>query len=155
MSVDTSVDTTESKPVYRTITLTGRGPVRIREDKWPLIASGRSVWYEGEVRAQANRVWSATVCVREHEDGRLLIYGRAEYDTRWQHEQCESRRAGLYDSVPHRSAGLVSGEELARMIGDVADILVGLVSSERSDLVQYIRDAEQECVANLPAQDID
>ncbi len=56
---------------YRTITLTGRAPVRIAEDQWPIIASAKR--FDGQVECQANRTWHLTV--RQHADGRAIVYG--------------------------------------------------------------------------------
>lgn len=56
---------------YRTITLTGRAPVRIAEDQWPIIASAKR--FDGQVECQANHTWRLTV--RQHTDGRTIVYG--------------------------------------------------------------------------------
>jgi len=54
-----------------TITLTGRAPVRVRKADWPIIASAE--WHDGQVRAEASRIWRLTV--RQHADGRTIVYG--------------------------------------------------------------------------------
>src|SRR6266705_5049674 len=71
----------------RTITLTDRPPVTIREDDWPVIA--RADWWEGEYEFQSNR--TAKLRVREHADGRRIIYGVAT--SQWQGER--DRHAGV------------------------------------------------------------
>lgn len=55
----------------RTITLTDRRPITVNEDDWPVIASAR--WWEGEHEFQAFR--RASVRVRQHADGRAIVYG--------------------------------------------------------------------------------
>ena len=63
--------TTTSNRKQRTITLTDRPPVRITDDEWPQIASAS--WHDGAARCQAdNRL---TIKVRQHADGRTLVYG--------------------------------------------------------------------------------
>mgnify|MGYP001576581350 CR=1 FL=1 len=65
-------DTTTTKT--RTITLTDRPPVTIREDAWPVRAAAK--WWDGAYESQANR--TASVRVREHEDGRAAHIGHAQ-----------------------------------------------------------------------------
>lgn len=55
----------------RTITLTDARPVKIYEDDWDVIAQASS--HNGEHESQANYLWS--IRVREHADGRRLVYG--------------------------------------------------------------------------------
>lgn len=67
-------------PKTRTITLTDRRPVTIREDEWPLIAIGFEPYGVGERLANRH-----TIRVRQHADGRTLVYGvvNAETATGW------------------------------------------------------------------------
>lgn len=74
---------TQTPPKQRTITLTGRRPVTIREDEWPLIADAADDSYSRHADAgryeQARRQGELTTWwlkVRQHEDGRALVYGR-------------------------------------------------------------------------------
>ena len=64
-----------------TITLTGRPPVTIDPDAWPVLATGLD--YEGQREADATR-WDKLV-VRQHADGRCLVIGF--HRTRWQGER--------------------------------------------------------------------
>ena len=70
----------------RTITLTGRPPVRINPEMWPIVAKDTD--YDGEYEAQANRI--DRLYVRQHADGRAIVYG--VHDTRWAGER--DARAG-------------------------------------------------------------
>ena len=54
-----------------TITLTDHPPVRVSEDSWPVTATA-STW-EGQYEFQAFR--RARVSVRQHDDGRTVVYG--------------------------------------------------------------------------------
>lgn len=59
-------------PKRRTITLTGRPPVRILESAWPIIAHGE--WTDNpRIPQQANA--TEDVRVRQHADGRAIVYG--------------------------------------------------------------------------------
>ena len=62
----------------RTIPLTDRAPVKIREDQWPVVAWSSD--HDGEIECQANHKWRITV--RRHSDGRTIVYGK-------QDNQCE------------------------------------------------------------------
>jgi len=63
------------------ITLTGRPrPVEIDEDEWPILAQAE--WEEGEKKLE-RRVWQ--LIVRQHEDGRALVYGVFETHRRGEH----------------------------------------------------------------------
>lgn len=115
-----------TEPKTRTITLTDASPVRIREDLWPVIAVGR--WWEGQIQSQANR--SGAIRVRQHADGRSIVYG--SYTTAFQNE--ESRSGGKL---------LAADSNLVAAIRCVAED-VGIPEA-----------AVRECIADLPAVDLD
>ena len=81
-------DNTTSESKQRTITLTDRPPVRVKEDQWPLIAHGAYNEF------QANRTRKIDFRVRRHQDGRAIVYGVYDYDTRFQGEKCEAHKVG-------------------------------------------------------------
>jgi hypothetical protein len=122
--------TESSKPKVRTITLTDRPPVRVREDLWPVIASARRC--DNEHECQANHLWHLTV--RQHEDGRTLVYG--------------SETAG--------NGGAFRGYEEARA-GELLDAGADVVSA----IIRVGTDArcskamQDECIGDLPAVDLD
>ncbi len=72
----TEVATSESKKKRKTVTisLSERRPVKIDCADWPVIA--RVDAHDGKVECQANSVWG--ICVREHADGRRIVYGWRE-----------------------------------------------------------------------------
>jgi hypothetical protein len=117
--------TETSQPKTRTITLTGRRPVKIVEDEWPVIAVGKD--HGGQIECQADRSW--VVRVRQHADGRALIYG--VYETRWQGE---------------------SGSRGGKMLDAGDDIIAGIRSVAES--IGASEDVAQECIADLPAEEI-
>ncbi len=91
----------------RTITLSNRPPVKIKEFEWPVIA--KASWCDNPaIPVQANR--SASVRVRQHVDGRSIIYGT--YDTQWQGES--GLKSGLL---------LDAGADVAAAIYKVVDDL--------------------------------
>ena len=69
---------TTSSPKTLTITLTDRPPVKIIDADWPVIAHGSYDRHDGQVESEANRIWSLSIRVRRHADGRLIVYGTAD-----------------------------------------------------------------------------
>lgn len=57
-----------------TVTLTGRRPVRINKAEWPRIVHART--WSGQHECQANTF--ARIAVRQHADGRAMVYGIRE-----------------------------------------------------------------------------
>lgn len=110
----------------RTITLSNRPPVKIKESEWPVIA--KASWCDNPaIPVQANR--SASVRVRQHADGRAIVYGT--YETQWQGES--ELKSGLL---------LDAGADVAAAIYEVVDD-IGVTATMAA-----------ECVADLPAEEI-
>ena len=127
-----------------TITLTGRAPVKITKENWPVIASGEDNWYNGEHESQANRTKSWKLIVRQHADGRTLVYGIYAFNSQWVSESSEHVRGGEMFTVP-----------TVDEVGDTAPIIeaifrVAADMQERSGAEEFARLAH-ECVASLPA----
>lgn len=110
----------------RTITLTERAPVRIITADWPEIACAD--WHNGEVASQATR--KAWIKVRQHEDGRTLVYGGSTSQYRGERDL----RAGYLLAKGHSSLTI-------QMIRAVAQEI------SHSGLAA-------ECIADLPAEEI-
>jgi hypothetical protein len=120
-----TTSTNESKKIK--IAMSGRRPIRIVENEWPLIAGASRASHDG------NREWR--IRVLEHEDGRRIVYG-------WSHAIGQDvpygwrRRAGGFLVVAGDEEGTVRAiRRVARIIDDEALF--------------------DECVADLPAQDVD
>lgn len=125
----------------RTITLTGRAPVKIREDQWPVIAQADGDSYRGNDYGRHNQAVHQGECdqytlrVRQHEDGRAIVYGILDAAiAAWNAPAGgETRRGG---------ETLDAGADLAAAIRRVGE------SCELPDRI--IR----ECIADLPAEEL-
>lgn len=137
------MSTLSTRPKTRTITLTGRRPVRIREDEWPIVAEGSYEWWDNAHRSQANRSVEIWLRVRQHADGRAIVYGGYDYMTRWQGEEGRDVRAGVL---------LEPGDDLVRVIARVGDQLADRIAGERG--ADRLQDVIDECIADLPAEEI-
>lgn len=134
---------TTSGPKYRTITLTDRAPVRIVEDQWPTLAHGCWSDHDNQYEFQANRKWRIDVRLRQHEDGRAIVYAIYDYDTAFQSERNENHKVGML---------LEAAGDYPTAIKQVAQDLIDRVSDD--DMHRHIREAANECIADLPAQDL-
>ena len=127
--------------VTRTVTLTDRRPVVIKDSEWPKIASARGDSYGGSDygrRQQAlshNEVDKYFVHVRQHADGRTLVYGiLTSADAAW--------------GAPSRGVDWRGGYLLAKD-GDVV-AAIKRIGTESGIPAYVIR----ECIADLPAEEI-
>ena len=135
----TTTPTTTTK--QRTITLTGRRPVRILEADWPKIASVSGDSYGGNDCARHNQAVHQGECdeywliVRQHADGRALVYAVLDAAIAEWHAPAggESYRGGEM---------LDAGADLAAAVQRVGEA-AGLPA-------ELIRD----CIADLPAEEV-
>lgn len=137
---------TTTKPKTLTITLTDRPPVRIREYEWTVIAHDRGEAGDDDSDGrgnQPNREWKRTLKVRQHADGRALVYGVYHYSTAFQGERNVHARRGVLLPVASTLADIITA---IRTVGD--DLAATDDSPERW------LDAIQACVADLPAETI-
>lgn len=129
---------------YLTLPMTGRRPVRIAEDEWPLVASGRWDKHDGQIRAQANREWGIYINVRRHNDGPVLVTGGYDYSTNFEHEE---QRAGVL--IAHTNP---ADSDIADAIHAVRDTLIDRISEK--DMHRHVVDVANECLGDLPAEEI-
>ena len=109
--------------VYLTVTLSGRRPVRIQKDRWPVIA---------RVKRSRGEAADQTIChliVRQHQDGRTLVYGVSESPS-----EDQTQRAGCL---------LEAGADTCKAIREVSGEL------------GFDPNTAQACIASLPAEDLD
>ena len=120
----------------RTITLTGRPPVTIIEADWPILADAQDSDHDNQHECQANRRWKWLIRVRQHFDGRALVFATYSYSTQYQGERDVSARHG--DMLPVGA----TADDICRAIASVASRMPG----DRWDTLAA------ECVADMPAE---
>lgn len=76
------------------VRLTGRRPVSIDPEEWPVIAHAGYHHYDGKYASQANRSWRGNLSVRQHSDGRVLVYATQSHESAWQNERGGRAHAG-------------------------------------------------------------
>jgi hypothetical protein len=131
-------------------------PVKIKHNEWPIIAHGST--HDGAVECQANTEWY--IAVRQHADGRRLVYGWQCAGSGGKPVGYRGRRAGYLIEVDTQVASpgnkVVWWEDMRR-------------ASERRDTeieeqtVRAIRrvagvigddELGDECIGDLPAREI-
>ena len=127
----------------RTITLTGRAPVQIQEEDWPEVAFARNDEHDGEVECQSNCRSKWAVRVRQHKDGRAIVYATYSYDTNWADSGNYAARRGVL---------LDPGEDICRAIEAVCADIASAECCE-GDAARWPTLAH-ECIADLPAEQI-
>lgn len=140
---------TDSKKL--TVTLSGRPPVRIAVDDWPIIAEATDRNWEGEFEFQSFRTSKASIRVRQHSDGRAIIYGSYSFDTHFQDGKCIELRGGELLDCDAAADRL----RVVRAIEDVAEQLAERLAHAGGDRFGMdMTELGQQCVADLPAEDI-
>jgi len=142
--------TTEKKMF--TITMSEARPVKIDPGQWPVIASADR--HDGRVESQANTKWALKV--REHVDGRRIVYGSQSSGGGGQHIGYRGKDAGWLISVDTQVEGQGSPSDMlrARSARDQARDDQTIRAIRR--VAGVIEDDElgAECVGDLPAQEI-
>jgi len=117
----------------RTITLTGRRPVTIDEDEWPIIAKVSDDNWTGSEdpalhnqAAQQGQLDEYTLRVRQHADGRTIVYGT--YTEGWHSDHDGLSRAGEL-----LSAGDTIEDALKR-VGETLGVPEQLIADAIADL---------------------
>ncbi|HMP03552.1 MAG TPA: hypothetical protein PKC45_13730 [Gemmatales bacterium] len=88
----------------RTITLTGRPPVNISEDAWPIVASAADKEWDNRYECQANEISRWHVTVRQHDDGRAIVYATYSYTSNWANSRCYAAKRGVLLAADHERA---------------------------------------------------
>lgn len=136
-------DTTTTKT--RTITLTDRPPVTIREDAWPIIATGSidGSNFDPATPNPETECWDDTIRVRQHADGRALVYGVSRYEREYGSGDYHHRAGELLTDATQIVAAI-------RRVGSTLRDMVGAGAVTPG----AIRRAEDECIADLPAVEL-
>lgn len=128
----------------RTITLTNRPPVRIDEDAWPVLAQSSYSDWVNQFKFQANRTWDGSIRVRQHADGRAIVYATCTHDSAFQGERGFSQRAGEL---------LDKGSDAAAII-DAIHRVHGSIDGDEGGRATEWRLLAAECIANLPPEQL-
>ena len=132
----------------RTITLSNRPPVRINEEDWPLIASARDNEHDGQVECQSNSRSRWFIGVRQHGDGRAIVYATYSFSTNWQGRRDYSAARGVLMTADRAAE---EGE-----IVDVITIVADDISNAECDGDDAARwgTLTMDCIADLPAEEL-
>jgi len=118
-----------------TVAMSDRAPVRIDPELWPRIAGASR--HDGQVECQANHVWY--IRVRQHDDGRRLVYGELDSGSGGVHIGWRGASAGfLVDAIDGRPDTAETVRAIRRVAGVIDDAQLG-----------------DECIADLPAERLD
>jgi hypothetical protein len=139
-----------------TITLTGRPPVKITKDEWPVIASAEDKEYDNQYEFRANRRASWKLIVRQHNDGRTIVYGIYSYSSQYQGEGGSDIRGGELITVLDADAESVGdAEPIIAAIKRVGEDMEGRVPEDGGSWSKgYFPRLIHECIADLPAVEL-
>lgn len=132
-----TITTPEAKT--RTITMSDRAPLRIREEDWPILAKARGQSKESHngTPVPEHEVDHYYLTVRQHQDGRTIVYAHLDANPSW--TGSEDRREG---EVLGRLGEAPTDADLVAAIRRIG---------ERCGLPdRMIRD----CIADLPAEEV-
>lgn len=144
------------KPEKLTITLTNRQPVKITKDDWPIVARSESYWYDSQYDFQANRKKKWSIIVRQHNtDGRTIVYGVYSYSTAFRGESGATVRGGKIITVEGVTEDCV-GETapIIDAIQEVGNWMMDNIPSHRAEDAEVFRALINECIADLPAEEL-
>jgi hypothetical protein len=133
---------TETHNVERiTLPMTDARPVRLSVAAWPIVARADWSHHDGEIWEQATRRWDASIVVRQHADGRVVVSGDYYYRSQFRDDEGAEVRVGEMDREPGR---------VLRLVATVADTLAarGLPAARAAQL-------QAEVLADLPPVDLD
>lgn len=114
------------------IVMSERRPISIVEADWPVVA--RVEQHDGEVRSNANRI--QMICVRQHADGRRIVYGRLYAGWGGMPAGWRGADAGFMVDAWH-----VGDDETLRAIRRVAGIIGDASLAD-------------QCIAELPGEEV-
>lgn len=121
----------------KTIPMSEQRPVEIYPEDWPVIAEAMK--HDGNVACQANTEW--LIHVREHMDGRRLVYGYCRAGRGGKPAGWRGAHAGfLIDSCVRLLAPRDVDDETIRCIRRVDGVIGGNLAND--------------CIADLPAVEL-
>jgi hypothetical protein len=138
---------------YLTITLTGRPPVKIKKEDWPIVASAGEEWHDGQVEAQANTRQSWTLKVRLNKN-RAIVYGVYSYQSQWQQDSSlRDVRGGELIEEGDATVGMIPAA-IAR-VGAALAARLDEPSHGCIDTRDVFTQLVHECTADLPAVEME
>lgn len=129
----------------RTIRLTNQPPVTVADVNWPVLASARDKDHDGQVECQANRRRCWGVTVRQHADGRTLVYATYSYSSQWGHERDLDAYAG--ELLDHPSSEMICGRIQAVCHA------IAQATHQGDDAVRW-SELAAACIADMPAEEL-
>lgn len=141
---------TDTTTKTRTITLTDHPPVTIIEEDWPTIANGDADDDDSYGRGnRPNREWTRTIRVRQHADGRAIVYGVYDYDTCFQGARGAAAKRGSLLPVAATTDQIIAAiREVGSALADAEESAA--IETAMKDAARW-REAVQACIADLPA----
>jgi hypothetical protein len=131
----------------RVITLTDRQPVKIVEADWPLIASAKDAWCDNEYDFQAFRKTVWFLGVRQHADGRAIVYATYSHTSAYAADRGYAIKRGVLLENPDHEC-----EPLLEALKDVCQAMAEAEHNEGDE--DRWKELYHECVADFPAQTI-
>ena len=129
----------------RTITLTGRPPVKINEETWPVIASAAD--------EASGDDWTSKwfVGVRQHEDGRAIVYATYSFKTNWPNVKDIYIKRGV----------LLDEATTAKIVHAIESVCMDISTADHNKSTKYMGDdssnwvaLSHQCIASLPAEEL-
>lgn len=136
------------EPIARTITMTGRKPIKIHDDEWPIIAVGLWKDWDNTYECQANCTWKLVIRVRQRADGRTVVYGVYEYDTCWQGRPNFEAKVGLFAETDEKIP------ETITRVGALLRTRLEDADEDAGRALRHITEVVAECIGDLPAEEL-
>jgi len=137
---------------YLTITLTGAQPVKIKKDDWPVIASAEDKNFDNQYEFQANRKATWKLTVRQHADGRTIVYATYIY---FGGANASDIRGGKLIQVPNADADSIGdAEPIIAAIQDVGREIEERMPDDDGYGPSVFPRLVHECIADLPAVEL-
>lgn len=127
-----------------TIKFSDRPPVTITKSAWPVVAKATYEDYDNEYRFQAFRTWDASVIVRQHADGRTIVYATYWFSTAWQNERDVQCYSGQMLSPEQ-------GRDVDVVCATIRQVCGGMSDDCKCDWNELAAD----CINDMPADRID
>lgn len=127
------------------ITMSERAPLRIALADWPVVAEARG--YDNQHEFQANHKWFLKV--REHADGRRIVYGAYEAGNGGVHAGFRALFGGFLVEPTEEFRDCGEGP-----LGHVPDELETIRAIRRVEGIICVEGIGDDCIADLPAQEL-